>query len=156
MDNNLLNNEIHIAFIRPEIAFYMQTNDALDISRGILWETLKAYIRGQIISHSAQLTRTQREKRQKLTDQISEIDWQHAISPTPELLTKRISLLTEFNLLSTSETTKLINSSRHKHYECGEKIGKYLKIPNKSNGGCKINNGGSHGLWQYNKRSIRD
>ena len=60
---------------------------------------------GQIISHCAQLTRTQKEE--KLTEQISELDQQHAMSPTSELLAKRISVQTEFNLLSTSETTTL-------------------------------------------------
>lgn len=59
-------------------------------------------------------------------EQIAELDKQYARSPNPELLSKRTSLQTEFNLLSTSETTKLINRSRHRYYEHEEKIGGQL------------------------------
>lgn len=61
-----------------------------------------------------------------MIEQISEIDHQYAESPTAELLTIRITLQTEFHLLASEETVKLINRSRHKYYEYGDKIGKYL------------------------------
>lgn len=104
----------------------MQINKTPEVSKSILWEALKAYLHGQIISFSAHQTKTKKEKRQKLIEQISEIDHQYAESSTAELLTKRITLQTEFNLLASDETVKLINRSRHKYYEYGDKIGKYL------------------------------
>lgn len=100
----------------------MQINKTPEISKSILWDALKAYLRGQIISFSAHQTMAKKEKRLKLIEQISEIDHQYAESPTAELLTKRITLQTEFNLLASDETVKLINSSRHKYYEYGESI----------------------------------
>jgi len=54
------------------------------------------------------------------------VDKQYVVSPNPDLLDKRTSLQSEFNLLSAAETTKLINGSRHKYYEHGEKIGRQL------------------------------
>lgn len=84
----------------------MQINETPEISKGTLWEALKAYIRGLIISYSAQLIRTQNAGRKATMEQIAELDKQYARSPNPELLSKRTSLQTEFNLLSTSETTK--------------------------------------------------
>lgn len=57
---------------------------------------------------------------------MTKLDKQYAVSPTPDLLSKRTSLQTEFNLLSTAEMTKLITRSRHKYYEHGEKIGRQL------------------------------
>lgn len=54
MDNGLLTHETHVEFIRSQIALYMQTNETPDVSKSILWEALKAYVRGQIISYSAQ------------------------------------------------------------------------------------------------------
>ncbi len=104
----------------------MQTNKTPEVSKSILWEALKAYLHGQIISLHAHQTKTQKEERQKIIEQISEIDHQYALSPTTELLTKRITLQTELNLLSSAETIKLIHFSRHKYYEYGDKIGKYL------------------------------
>lgn len=126
MDNCLLSNETHVEFIKYQIEFYMQMNKTPEVSKSILWEALKAYLRGQMISFSAHQTKTKKEKRQKLIEQISEIDHQYAKSPTAGLLTKKITLQTEFNLLASDETVKLINRSRHKYYEYGDKIGKYL------------------------------
>lgn len=105
---------------------YMQINETPDVSKGMLWEALKAYVRGQMISYSAQLTRKQNARRKAITEEIVELDKEYAESPNPELLSERTSLQTEFNLLSTSETTKLINCSRHRYYEHGEKIGRQL------------------------------
>lgn len=109
----MLASETHTEFIRSQIALYVQINKTPDVSKGTLWEALKAYVRGQIISYLAQLTRTQNARGKAITEQIVELVKQYAKSPNPELLSKRTSLQTEFNLLSTSETTKLINRSRH-------------------------------------------
>lgn len=84
----------------------MQTNATPDMSKSTVWEAFKAYIRRQIISYSAQLTRMQNEKRTKITRQITELDRQCATSPTPKLLVKKTTLQTEFRLRSTTETTK--------------------------------------------------
>lgn len=59
-----------------------------------------------------------------MTSYIVDLDKQYAKSPTPDLLAKRTGLQTEFNLLSTAETAKLINCS--KYYERGEKIRRHL------------------------------
>ena len=126
MDNGLLASETHVEFIRSQIALYMQTNETPDVSKSILWEALKAFVRGQIISYSAQLVKTKNERGRNITGQLVELDKRYAVSPTPDLLVRRTSLQTEFNLLSTAETTKLINRSRHKYYEHGEGIGRQL------------------------------
>lgn len=47
-------------------------------------------------------------------------------SRTDYFLLGSVGLQTEFNLLSTAQTTKLINRSRHKYYEHGQKIGRQL------------------------------
>ncbi len=65
MDNSLLTNETHVEFIKSQIDFYMQTNKTPEVSKSILWEALKAYLQGQIISLHAHQTKTQKEERQK-------------------------------------------------------------------------------------------
>lgn len=126
LDNGLLSSESHVEYIRSQIAVYMQTNDSPEVSDSTLWEACKAFIRGQIISYSAQLAKTKSERRKNITEQLTKLDNQYAVLPSPDLMSKRTSLQAEFNLLSTAETTKLIIRSRHNHFEHGEKIGRQL------------------------------
>ena len=61
-----------------------------------------------------------------MTDEILEIDHQNSITPSPDLYNKRISLQTDFDLLSTDETAKLLLQNKHRLYEQGEKTGHLL------------------------------
>lgn len=112
--------------LKKQIDLYLSTNDTPEISRSTLWEALKAYMRGQIISWSSLINRQRRDKENKLTKEIAEIDKKYSVSPSPDLHKWKLYLQTELNLLYTTETTKLLTQVRHKHYEYGEKAGKIL------------------------------
>lgn len=125
-NNALLTDDKVTDELQKQIQIFLQTNDCPEISRSTLWETFKAYMRGQIISLSSLKNKQQREKESKITEEIVETDRMYACSPTPDLYKKRVSLQSELNLLYTAETTKLLRQLRHKHYEYGEKTGKLL------------------------------
>lgn len=59
-------------------------------------------------------------------DRILEIDREYASFPSPELYKKRLSLQSEFQLLSTSETTNRLRRAKATYYEHGERAGKLL------------------------------
>lgn len=126
MDNRLLSDESTTEYIKSQIGFYLVTNNTPDISRQVLWEAMKAFICGQIISYSVQLVKKQKERKQFIKEQLLALDHQYATGPDPDLLSKRISLQTEFNLLSTSDAVNLITQSQHKFYEHREKPGRML------------------------------
>ena len=62
----------------------------------------------------------------EISEEIQKIDRQHAEIPSPDLYKKRISLQSDFDLLSTEESAKLLLQSRHRLYEQGEKAGRLL------------------------------
>lgn len=95
------------------------------ISFGLIWESLKAYIRGQIISYSAKAKRTLEEHRRRIESEILQLDAPLAHSYTPDLFKQRSALQTEFNLITTTQADTRLNKSRHRIYEHGEKTGKY-------------------------------
>lgn len=125
-NNSLVSDDKIIEGLHNQIQIFLQTNDSPEISRSTLWETFKAYLRGQIISLSSLKNKRRREKESKITQELVEADRVYACSPTPDLYKKRQSLQTELNLLYTAETTQLLRQSRHKYYEYGEKTGKLL------------------------------
>lgn len=92
----------------------------------MVWDALKAYLRGQIISFTAN-KKTQSEKEQlELSSKILDIDEQYALTQTPELYNKRLELQTKLDLLTTHQTENLILKTRSTFYEHGEKTGKLL------------------------------
>lgn len=126
IDNKFLSDILFKEYIKSQIIYYFETNDSSEISRQYLWEAMKAFIRGQIISHGAYRKKKEQQVKQKITQQILDLDQEHAKDPKPELIAKRIALQTEFNLLSTAETVKLIKQTKHRFYEHGEKSGRLL------------------------------
>lgn len=53
LNTRLLFNEDFVKFVSNQIDFFLTTNRTPGISASLLWETLKAYIRGEIISYSS-------------------------------------------------------------------------------------------------------
>uniref|UniRef100_A0A3P9HIW7 exodeoxyribonuclease III n=1 Tax=Oryzias latipes TaxID=8090 RepID=A0A3P9HIW7_ORYLA len=121
MNNSFLTNESFKEFIDSQLAFYFETNDSPDISKQCLWKAMKAYMHGQIISHSVFKTKKEKFEKQSLAQQILKLDQQYSCKPNPQTLAERTALQTKFNLLSTNEAVKLIRQTKQNFYEHGEK-----------------------------------
>lgn len=65
----------------------------------VLWESMKAYIRGQVISYVAHRDKERSRQLKELADKIAGIDY--ALSPTPDLFKEKLLLQTKFNTLMT-------------------------------------------------------
>ena len=117
----LLSDDEFVKFISKEINEYLIRNKTPGISFGLIWESLKAYLRGQIISYSAKVKKAQEERVRKIENDILRLDEVLAHSSSPELFKQRIALQTEFDLITTKQTENLLNKTRHKMYEHGEK-----------------------------------
>ena len=111
---------------------FLITNRSNQISPSLLWETLKAVVRGEIISYSARLNKMKKQKQEQLMESITELDGKISASPSPELEKERQNLQMNYNLMSTQETEKLLLRSCGFLYEYGEKAGRYLSHQIKS------------------------
>lgn len=104
----------------------MSINKTSEISASVLWETLKAYIRGHIISFVSFERKQKRKRLDELTKHIAQLDSLYASSPTPDLYKERLSLQSEFNTLTTDHAVELLLRSRSNYYEQGDKASKLL------------------------------
>lgn len=109
-NTTLLSDNTFIQFIEEQIGFFFDTNTLTEISSLTVWDTLKAFLRGQIISYTANMKKTARKERQDLASQIKRIDQQCAQSGNKNLLQKRVELQTKFDLLSTYPIEQQIHS----------------------------------------------
>uniref|UniRef100_A0A3B1IT35 Reverse transcriptase domain-containing protein n=1 Tax=Astyanax mexicanus TaxID=7994 RepID=A0A3B1IT35_ASTMX len=103
---------------------FFNQNDSSSYS--LLWETLKCYLRGQIISYSAFSSKMINSRLNELTIEISSLDQRYALNPSPELLKRRLDLQAEFDLMSTKDAESLILRSRGTYYEHGDKASRLL------------------------------
>ncbi len=80
-------------------------------------QTLKAVLRGKIISYTAYINRTRKEQKEELLKSIADLDKRYAMAPTAELYKEKVEKQTEFNLLSTKEAEKLLLKTQGILYE---------------------------------------
>ncbi len=97
-----------------------------DVSVSTVWEALKAYLRGQIISFMANKRKNSEAKQLQLVKQIAEIDKRYSQLPSPDLYKERLKLKAEYDLASSSFIENLLLRYRSALYEHGEKAGEIL------------------------------
>lgn len=128
LDPLLLLCERFKTFLSNQIDFFLEINDTQDVSRGVLWESMKAYIRGQVISYVAHRDKERSKQLKELADKIADMDRRYALSPTPDLFKEKLLLQTEFDTLMTWRAERNIFKSRQVYYEHGDKAGRLLAL----------------------------
>ncbi|KAA0701525.1 LINE-1 reverse transcriptase -like protein [Triplophysa tibetana] len=126
LNTRLLSNEDFVKFVSNQIDFFLTTNRTPGISASLLWETMKAYIRGEIISYSSYENKQRKKQLKELRVRISQLDDIYASSPSPNIYKDRLSLQAEFDVLSTKEVEELLFKAKYCYYESGDKATKLL------------------------------
>lgn len=122
----LLSDENFINFISEQIDIFLSINKTPDVSASTIWETLKAYIRGQVISYLSHERKIKKDKIDKLTKQIALLDTKYATNPTSDLYKKRLLIQSEFNSLTADEAIKLLHKTNSVYFEQGDKASRLL------------------------------
>lgn len=122
----LLSDLAFVTWVSKQISLFLETNQTPEVSCLTVWDTLKAYLRGQIISFVANKHKSLYKKRIDLSTEILNLDKQYAQTPTPSLYKKRLELKTEFDLHSTYHVERLLRKTKTEVYEHGEKSGRIL------------------------------
>lgn len=75
LDTHLLLDTDFIKFVSEQLIFFFQVNKTPEITASVLWETMKAFIKGEIISYKAHRRKSRREKLAKLSQRIAQLDF---------------------------------------------------------------------------------
>lgn len=122
----LLSEEWFVTFINTQIDIFLETNVNETTSPSLIWEALKAFLRGQIISINASVQKVRLARQAELSELILGVDKVCATAPTPELFKQRTMYQAEFDMLSTGLAERALLKNRHRSYEYGEKPGRAL------------------------------
>lgn len=86
LNEGVLNNRGLITELKGDITKYREENDNGEVEPTILWDALKAVIRGRLISYTAFTKRNKLKTYQAKIEQLKELEQEHKESGDPELL----------------------------------------------------------------------
>lgn len=72
-------------FLKTQLDYFFKVNKTPDVSPGLLWDTMKAYVRGLIISYTARLKKNSIKEQRKLELELHQLQTKYNISPSKEL-----------------------------------------------------------------------
>ena len=117
----LLNNKGLVEEIKREIIRYKEENDNGEVDPTILWDALKAVLRGKLIAQTAHLKRTRLELYQNVTGQLKELERQHKNTNDPETLRKVKDVRGKIENILLIEVEKKARFVKQAYYEGGPK-----------------------------------
>ena len=113
-------------YLSATIKLFLDTNQNDETSPSLLWETLKAFVRGKIISFTAYADRARKTQRVELERAIEDLDVSLSTNQSPDLHKERMVLHTELDLLLTREAESKLLRARGYMYEHGDKASRLL------------------------------
>ena len=113
-------------FIRDQIGLFCETNCASSPNSFILWDTLKAFLRGQIISYTKSIKKKYMAELEELETDILKLEKEFQQSKSKDVHQLLVNKKLQYNTLHTYKIEKNILRSKQKYYELGEKAHKIL------------------------------
>lgn len=126
LNPSLFNSPSFTTFLEEQINIFLSTNDNEDTNPSILWDTLKAYLRGVIISYSTARKRKALREQLTLEKQLSDLDRQLKDNYSVALSKKVEATRSALNQLLTQKAEASIFYAKHRLFEMGDKPGRLL------------------------------
>lgn len=88
LNTSLLNNKSVVQQIKSEIKTFLEYNNNGEVNPNILWDTLKAVVRGKLISLSTALKKAKEHNLKQLESNLIELEKEHSENQNPQTLNK--------------------------------------------------------------------
>lgn len=126
LNPTLLQRTDFCTFIKDQIKLFCETNCASSPDSFILWDTLKAYLRGQIISYTKGLKKQHIEDTDKLQKEILFLEKDYQRNGSSDTYQSLVQKNLQYNTLDTYKIKRAILRTRQRYYELGENAHKIL------------------------------
>ena len=122
----ILNKEENIKQIKEEIKLYIRENDTEEVNPVILWDALKAVLRGKLIALTAAQKSTRLINYKTKTEKLKLLEEEHKQSGNQSTLKQIIDIRKEIDETLREETEKKARFIKQSYYELGPKSSKML------------------------------
>ena len=113
-------------YITSHIKLFLETNSETAPSPSILWEALKAYLRGQIIYFSSHRKKEYWKELELLEAEIKSLEKEHLKTSSEGIHRALLRKCNQYNVSNTYKTEKTLLRTRQRYYELGDKGKKLL------------------------------
>ena len=86
LNTSLLNNKSAVQQIKSEIKTFLVHNDNGEVNPNILWDTLKAVVRGKLISLSTAIKKAKEHTLKQLESNLIELEKEHSENQASQIL----------------------------------------------------------------------
>lgn len=121
-----MNNEQRKEKVKAEIKRYIEENNNGEVDPTILWDAMKAVIRGKLIAETAHVKRVRLEAYKKYTDNLRELEQEYQNTKDTKTYQWIKTLKTKINDLLLEEVEKRNKFVKQNYYEAGSKATKLL------------------------------
>uniref|UniRef100_A0A8C9ZYH8 Uncharacterized protein n=1 Tax=Sander lucioperca TaxID=283035 RepID=A0A8C9ZYH8_SANLU len=125
-DRGILNNKGFVEKLKGEIIRYREENDNGEVDPTILWDALKAVIRGRLISYTAYAKKARLETYQKQIEKLKELEHQHKQTKDPVLLNQIKEVRKKVDDILLEEVERKARFLKQTYYEGGSKASKSI------------------------------
>lgn len=108
-DPELLKDPRFCEYFRTQISIFLEDNDTPDTQPSLLWETLKAFMTGCIISYKGMRNKQKRAILQQLERKIQQLDSENAASPSLDLHDKILPLRLQYSRITSQRIRESIS-----------------------------------------------
>lgn len=126
LNTGLLNNKLTTEQIKAEIESYIVNNDNGEVSPVILWDALKAVLRGKIIAISTARKKAKEHKLKMLEEKLKNLEENHKENRVPQFLEQIKVVRKEIDEIYKEEIEKKHKFLRQSYYEAGPKATRLL------------------------------
>lgn len=126
LNPSLLKQPSFVNFLKEQIKDFLSNNDNEYTNPSILWDTLKAYLRGVIISYSTARKKEALKEQLRLESQLTKFETQMKLNPSAELSKKVEVSRSALNQLLTQRAEASMLYAKHRLFEMGDKPGRLL------------------------------
>lgn len=125
MNSDILNNSQTKLNLENEIRSYLEINDNGEVSPSMLWDALKAVIRGKIIAITSHLKKLRRQKMQELEIKLKRLQAEHRATINHKVKQDIKKIVREIDDIYSKELQNKLIFLKQRYYETG---GKSLKL----------------------------
>ena len=122
----ILNNTTNVEDIKREIKECININRDNEVVPTIVWDTVKAVIRGRLISRTSYINKMKRLKYDKLQQQLRKLEKQQQIDHSDKLAEQIKIVKKDINNMASEEMEKKLRYTKQIFYESGPKATKIL------------------------------
>lgn len=126
MNVGIMNSKVITEQIKKEIKSCIEDNDTEEIKPTILWDTLKAVIRGKLIAITSQQKKLKQAAYLNLTDKLKNLETKYRNTRKTQLLQEVKTIKEEIDKLLKDEIEKELRFVKQQYYETGPKATRIL------------------------------